>query len=199
MSVNYTTILDHWMIRCFEGGKFYVCKNASTEFVGCCDTDPCTNGSGICPKVDLHPMSHSPGRQNYRLSLTCDDTWSSMFYRCNLAMPHFLGCCSVDPCTRGCLQNQTTAAKLPWDEGLRQDLLGKYDNEKGSRPITASGSQQPNRTFESIDFPSVDWDGGRDALNPATVIGISAGIIIAGLMLFGLMRRYRYIFSISFV
>ncbi|ENH71510.1 hypothetical protein FOC1_g10007746 [Fusarium oxysporum f. sp. cubense race 1] len=86
MEVNYTAITDYYMIRCFSGGNFYVCKKPSTnlEFVGCCDSDPCADGSGICPQTDLRPMSYSPGRTAYKFGLECGALHNASFYRCDL-------------------------------------------------------------------------------------------------------------------
>ncbi|CVL03946.1 uncharacterized protein FMAN_14915 [Fusarium mangiferae] len=191
MDVNYTAITDYYMIRCFSGGNFYVCKKPSTnlEFVGCCNSDPCADGSGICPQTDLRPMSYSPGRTAYKLGLECGALHNASFYRCDLSMPHFLGCCGVDPCARGCPQNQLIPAQLPALEGWRKLFLEPYRVQNNTASDLRPGVEV-NSTFEAPDFSNINWDLGKHEVGPATVIGICAGFLAASLLVLGLIRHY---------
>ncbi|KLP22460.1 Uncharacterized protein LW94_14566 [Fusarium fujikuroi] len=193
MEVNYTAITDYYMIRCFSGGNFYVCKKPSTssEFVGCCDSDPCADGSGICPQTDLRPMSYSPGRTAYKLGLECGALHNASFYRCDLSMPHFLGCCGVDPCARGCPQSQLIPAQLPALEGWRKLFLEPYRVQNNTASDLRPGVEV-NSTFEAPDFSNINWDRGKHEVGPATVIGLCAGFLAASLLVLGLIRHYWY-------
>ncbi|KAF5971553.1 hypothetical protein FCOIX_9828 [Fusarium coicis] len=191
MDVNYTAITDYYMVRCFSGGNFYVCKKPSTnlEFVGCCDSDPCADGSGTCPQTDLRPMSYSPGRTAYKFGLECGALHNASFYRCDLSMPHFLGCCGVDPCSKGCPQNQLIPAQLPALEGWRKLFLEPYRVQNDTAPDLRPGVEL-NRTFEAPDFSNINWDRGKHEVGYATVIGICAGFLGASLLVLGLVRHY---------
>ncbi|UPK96981.1 hypothetical protein LCI18_007916 [Fusarium solani-melongenae] len=45
--------IKHWGFYCPSGGRFYICENAGQEFMGCCTSDPCAKGKGVCPDKDL--------------------------------------------------------------------------------------------------------------------------------------------------
>ncbi|ROW11344.1 hypothetical protein VMCG_01044 [Cytospora schulzeri] len=54
MSINP---IDTLGLSCPNGGEFYVCQNSEIQFLGCCASDPCADGSGSCPKSDLRYSS----------------------------------------------------------------------------------------------------------------------------------------------
>ncbi|KAK8117924.1 uncharacterized protein PG998_006205 [Apiospora kogelbergensis] len=47
-------------LSCPSGGKFYICENTPSRFLGCCDIDPCKK-NGICPTESLRNSSFSSG------------------------------------------------------------------------------------------------------------------------------------------
>ncbi|PNH42976.1 hypothetical protein VD0002_g9323 [Verticillium dahliae] len=60
-------------LRCPDQGQFYVCEANSTEFVGCCLSDPCANGSGQCPEDELVPSSFSANQYAAIPAQDCED------------------------------------------------------------------------------------------------------------------------------
>ncbi|KAH8684987.1 hypothetical protein BGZ61DRAFT_495278 [Ilyonectria robusta] len=81
MTVNYSNILWFYGFRCLGGGKFYICKDAKTEFVGCCNSDPCVGGKGVCPKGKLRQMAFSQSLYGQIPTLGCDDPTRSHAYK----------------------------------------------------------------------------------------------------------------------
>ncbi|KAK7572635.1 hypothetical protein V3481_017826 [Fusarium oxysporum f. sp. vasinfectum] len=104
-------------------------------------------------------------------------------------MPHFLGCCGVDPCSRGCPQNQLIPAQLPALEGWRKLFLEPYRVQNGTAADLRPGVEA-NSTFEAPDFSNINWDRGKHEVGPATVIGICAGFLVATLLILGIIRHY---------
>ncbi|KAH7182329.1 uncharacterized protein B0J16DRAFT_270954 [Fusarium flagelliforme] len=79
MSRNYTAAIDYWGFKCPKGGEFYICENAWVEFFGCCDDDPCADGTGIC-QSGVKPLSFDPDN-GYEMPLqTCLSSSSSNDY-----------------------------------------------------------------------------------------------------------------------
>ncbi|ROV97517.1 hypothetical protein VSDG_04545 [Cytospora chrysosperma] len=49
--------IDTLGLSCPNGGDFYVCQDSKLQFLGCCASDPCADGSGHCPQSDLRYSS----------------------------------------------------------------------------------------------------------------------------------------------
>ncbi|KAH6699558.1 hypothetical protein EV126DRAFT_44724 [Verticillium dahliae] len=82
-------------LRCPDQGQFYVCEANSTEFVGCCLSDPCANGSGQCPEDELVPSSFSANQYAAIPAQDCEDAKGvSVWWTCRDITPPFLGCCT---------------------------------------------------------------------------------------------------------
>src|SRR5690606_8381821 len=60
------TMIDHYVARegsrlaCPHGSKFHVCAGGADSFLGCCTSNPCTDGNGLCPDEDLRPSTYNP-------------------------------------------------------------------------------------------------------------------------------------------
>ncbi|KAH8878542.1 hypothetical protein GQ53DRAFT_756633, partial [Thozetella sp. PMI_491] len=101
-------------ITCPQGGNFYVCTGNKTEFIGCCKSNPCADGSGTCPTADLTAASFDESRYANIPAQDCQDArGASVWFTCKFNDPPFLGCCASDPCQAGkCAQDNLIAAKL---------------------------------------------------------------------------------------
>ncbi|KAI1393155.1 uncharacterized protein F4822DRAFT_423619 [Hypoxylon trugodes] len=102
---------EDFQISCTTNGSFYVCEDAKTRFLGCCDIDPCADGSGSCEFADLWQIewggsdySDTVPAQNCKAPLTEDD-----WYACDDSS--FMGCCSSNPCFDGDDSNTSTSAQ----------------------------------------------------------------------------------------
>ncbi|WXC64521.1 hypothetical protein SNK03_010331 [Fusarium graminearum] len=58
MHLNHTAALqDFWGFKCARGSKFYICENSWAEFFGCCTSDPCADGIGVCPPDNVKALT----------------------------------------------------------------------------------------------------------------------------------------------
>lgn len=116
-------------LSCPYGGDFYICQGAKIEFVGCCTSNPCSDGSGSCIKEKLRPSSFSMTQYAKIPSLGCDDSQPRpelkppLWYTCIAPTPPFMGCCFSNPCGDGCPQVNVSAARLPDEATTRQMFL----------------------------------------------------------------------------
>ncbi|KAH6975072.1 hypothetical protein BKA56DRAFT_688620 [Ilyonectria sp. MPI-CAGE-AT-0026] len=160
MAVNYSSILWFYGFRCLEEGKFCICKDAKTEFVGCCKSDPCVGGKGICPKGNLTQMISSQNLLGGYPPLDCDDpTGNKTWYECKYWVPLFLGCCGVEACDRedGCPTNEAMGATLPVDESLRRKFLEPEIDYESTASSASYPAPEPTQSFKSVDFSNSDW------------------------------------------
>lgn len=65
--------LDDFGLECPKGGSFYVCHDAAVKFIGCCTTNPCSDGSGKCATRDLREASFSADAYAKIPEQSCDD------------------------------------------------------------------------------------------------------------------------------
>ncbi|KAH6605398.1 hypothetical protein Trco_007105 [Trichoderma cornu-damae] len=89
-------------LSCPKAGRFYICDDQPTRFVGCCTINPCTTHDGLCPDEDIQPASFSPDAYDQILAQECLDP-GFLWYTCRDSSPPFLGCCSQMGCeASGC-------------------------------------------------------------------------------------------------
>lgn len=93
-------------MSCPDSGDFYAC-DGDGFFVGCCETNPCTNAG--CPSVDLTPTSFDVSQYG---SLDNQYCGNGDFYQCSGADPPFWGCCMISPCDDGCSDDALVPAYL---------------------------------------------------------------------------------------
>lgn len=91
---------------CPLSGTFYVCDGGS-EFVGCCDIEPCTVG---CTDGNVEPASFDSIYSGQIPNQDCPSR--SRWYTCGDTNPTFLGCCESNACIDGCPAGQVTAGFL---------------------------------------------------------------------------------------
>lgn len=112
-------------LSCPSGGAFYICDKSAQEFIGCCTSDPCADGSGHCPKDNLRSSSFSGDKYADVPAQECTgNNETARWYTCMATLPPFLGCCSGNPCATGaCLANELEAARLSPDSAARAAFL----------------------------------------------------------------------------
>ncbi|KAK8061091.1 hypothetical protein PG997_015312 [Apiospora hydei] len=102
--------ISRYGLSCPVGGDFYICEDSPTQFIGCCDIDPCKN-NGDCPAPSLHSSSFSKSKYSDTLPEAC--VGDGLWYTCAYNSPPFIGCCKENPCqTLQCSPGNVTAAKL---------------------------------------------------------------------------------------
>ncbi|KAH7374458.1 hypothetical protein B0T11DRAFT_268607 [Plectosphaerella cucumerina] len=185
MSPSNDDHLDSFGLSCPSGGDFYVCDKAALKFIGCCTSDPCSNGSGKCPNSDLRVASFSADKYANIPEQSCDDNRrEKVWYTCRDNDPPFLGCCASVPCGTGCPKDHLIQAVLSDDEVKRMAFL----------PPSSTSSADPSGTPTSTSGASTG-DSQSSGLSTGAIAGIAVGgaaaLIIIGVLVWLCRRRVR--------
>ena len=159
-------------LSCPAGGIFYVCQNNATEFIGCCTTNPCADGSGNCPKSNLRASSFSADSYDEIPAQQCAGTGTTtLWYTCQKNVPPFLGCCAGNPCAQGsCPSSSLAAARLSSNATSRDGFLAMV-----SLPATTSSPSPP--TPDPTTPPNAGASGGT-GLSTGAIVGIAVGAAV---------------------
>jgi hypothetical protein len=162
-------------LSCPSGGQFYVCDTSTIRFIGCCTSDPCSDGSGNCPTANMRTSSFSADHYGDIKAQSCVDANPAVYwYTCQEAPP-FLGCCKGDPCSaKKCNQSSLIAARLSDDESLAQVFIGTY-------PTSSSTSSSTSSTASASDSQS------GSHLSTGAIIGIAVGCASVVLILLAIL------------
>ncbi|KAL6852167.1 hypothetical protein J3F83DRAFT_756828 [Trichoderma novae-zelandiae] len=179
-------------LSCPKAGRFYVCKDQPTGFVGCCTIDPCATADGLCPDDELQPSSFDPGAYSKILAQDCLDP-GFLWYTCRDSSPPFLGCCSQMACeSAGCPVNKVGAASLAGNKERAAPFLSGGSSSSttasssASTPTTAGGASAPSTTLSTaLSTAASKTTGGaptQDSTQPAAVsrpahTGLSKGAV----------------------
>ncbi|VTO82942.1 unnamed protein product [Fusarium graminearum] len=83
MHLNHTAALqDFWGFKCARGSKFYICENSWAEFFGCCTSDPCADGIGVCPPDNVKALTFDAEKASEMPWQDCLTSSTSMFQVC---------------------------------------------------------------------------------------------------------------------
>lgn len=174
--------------KCSAGGDFYICYGAWFQFIGCCTSDPCADGLGICPDGHLRPAhrvwtadSHFP----YSLDcmsqsagvamLTCKSNYS--FFGCceDFNTLYKLKCDVDDLYAWRCAENKTALTMLSSNLSSGNDVLN-YSRIPEPTPLVFATSAAHHRSGSSL----------------ARVTGICVGGILLALLVLGMLWRFWY-------
>ncbi|KAI8963762.1 hypothetical protein F5Y11DRAFT_346213 [Daldinia sp. FL1419] len=111
---------EKYGLSCPSGGSFYVCESSPDHFIGCCETDPCSNG-GQCLVGGLRPASYDNYPDDHQSCVAPYD--ENEWYTCDLTTPKFMGCCLQNPCGQGCPDWALIPARLDDDEYIAASFL----------------------------------------------------------------------------
>ncbi|KAK4129939.1 hypothetical protein BT67DRAFT_251676 [Trichocladium antarcticum] len=198
-------------LRCPNGGEFYVCQNNATEFVGCCDIDPCADGSGECLEPNLRAASFASDRYDDIAAQGCSsDKAGAQWYTCGRTEPPFLGCCAagINPCAFGsCPPANIVPARLSSNDQDRGVFVaaGTPDRPSSTQSTAGTTTSPPTGTSTAaltissgaVASPSALNDAHQDSafkgLPDGAVVGIAiastiAAIAILGFFVFGCPR-----------
>ncbi|KAL8369524.1 hypothetical protein RB595_000042 [Gaeumannomyces hyphopodioides] len=168
--------MDQPGFSCPQGGRFYVCQNNETEFIGCCTVNPCIQGNGVCPKSNLTQTSFSADALENIPPQNCSDQQGHhAWWTCKGSTLPFVGCCSKNPCPSGfCSANDLLPARLS-------------DNKtKASIFLSAQSIVLPSATGSSSNLPLAPVEAvPPHGLHPGAIAGIVVGAVflISGLVL----------------
>lgn len=162
-------------LSCPQGGQFYICKEATSKFLGCCTEDPCADGTGLCPQDALRYSSIS--QESYRKirAQNCaaprnESTW----YTCSELTSPFMGCCASNPCANdGCPLEDLLAARIS-------------DDPTNAAPFLTSASTSDASSGSS----------GSGGLSTGAIVGIAIGsaaavLVVVGILFFCYRRREK--------
>ncbi|KAH8749318.1 hypothetical protein F5883DRAFT_694997 [Diaporthe sp. PMI_573] len=100
-------------VSCPYGGTFYNCKDAESQFLGCCTENPCVDGTGYCPQPALRYSSYSQDSYRSIPPQNCVTPHNeSSWYTCSGAVPPFMGCCASNPCSGTRLMRHRSPERL---------------------------------------------------------------------------------------
>ncbi|KAK3994204.1 hypothetical protein QBC44DRAFT_357390 [Cladorrhinum sp. PSN332] len=193
---------------CPKGGSFYTCQNSSTEFVGCCTSDPCTSeAGGKCPQNNLRAATFSSDSYAEIPPQLCDSQATgepqALWYTCKFTTPPFMGCCKSNPCASGsCPTKDLAAARLSEDPDHRQVFLGETQTQlstPSSTPTTtatSSSTQTSAATSQAAAIPSstpADTSDKSGGLPMGAIVGIAVGgfVILLALIIFCIISFRR--------
>ncbi|KAL6923000.1 hypothetical protein FSST1_000274 [Fusarium sambucinum] len=186
MSSNRTALIEYWGLKCPQGGKVHICENSWTEFFGCCTSDPCGNGIGVCPSDHVRPMSFD--RDKYS-DFPVQDCLNSMgpdnWYTCAYTEPPFTGCCEFNACGSRC--SSLVSSKLSEVENNRLEFLypsGLNLTRAALEPI----STLPPTPFATSLY---NQDSSRRVVvQPGAMIGICVAVLVAAFLFLVLIATY---------
>lgn len=159
--------IETFGLTCPNGGDFYVCQDSDIQFLGCCASDPCADGSGSCSQDDLRYSSFDADKYQSISAQACsgDGAW----YTCASLDTPYLGCCSSNACS-----NETGCA------------------HKHMVPAVLSSIKQDAAIFETTSATS-----GSSGLSKGAIAGISIAcvlfVIASVVALFFFARRRRHL------
>ncbi|WZH47982.1 hypothetical protein QYS62_009146 [Fusarium acuminatum] len=169
---------EHWGLSCTTGGRFYICEDDDTQFMGCCLSDPCGRNNGTCPDGDLRATTFESDTYTDLPPQDCDNSQGvDNWYTCAFTTPPFLGCCSQNACASGCPRNRLVPAKLSNNENNRLNFLHPRDGESTTSSTaseTASATASSTSAVEASD---------NDGLGTGAIAGIAIGAAVGGLII----------------
>lgn len=168
---------------CPSEGDFYICQGNSTQFIGCCTSDPCAV-DGSCPQEHLRSSSFNGSYYNEIQPQACV-TSAAEWYTCNHETIPFLGCCSSNPCyAEGCPTDDLTSAKLSDnadDAAIFTTPVSKFTPTVSSISNTTLGMASAHGTSTTVETsPSGTQSSSSDLLLSAKIgIGVGAAAFVA--------------------
>ncbi|TGJ78799.1 hypothetical protein E0Z10_g9969 [Xylaria hypoxylon] len=171
-------------LSCPAGGGFHICQDSPTRFIGCCGVDPCTpDREGECPMSELFVASFSAASGVEFLPQSCASPFnSSIWYTCDDTRPPFLGCCTNNPCSNGCLADHLVPAKLSDDpKNASQFLLPETVTMTTTTTTTTTTS--PSVTGTSVLPAGTENSSPNLTTGGRARAGLIAGIAVAGVVI----------------
>ena len=180
-------VISYFGFSCPFGGQFFVCEGNTTEFLGCCNSDPCVN-DGVCPDDDLRVATFNKDRYEDLPREECAPGADHLWYTCAFNNPPFMGCCQENPCAtgEGCATADLGPAFLApegaKDENRRTPLLSP---PKATTAPTAKTKTPATTTESSATGAATGAEGalagaaqGKDSSDHGLGTGAIIGIVL---------------------
>ncbi|KAI8716727.1 hypothetical protein NCS52_00967000 [Fusarium sp. LHS14.1] len=203
MTTNFTEVIDFFGLNCPNGGKYYICAGSWVEFMGCCTSDPCADGSGICPTKDHRPAGYNatrlaaatadiPGESTteklYKFPVTCygEQGWLNR-YACSNKGVSFFGCCKTDPCFTK-FEKPPQCANKDLQTAVLRDNEYRYLVNAYDKTYNLSLTDPNNLPTENGNIRVEETRNGL--VGYAAVAGASFGALAAVVLLLGVAWKY---------
>ncbi|KAI1758861.1 hypothetical protein GGR53DRAFT_198024 [Hypoxylon sp. FL1150] len=193
MSNNGGDPIAYFGLDCPAGGDFHICQESRERFIGCCDVDPCADGSGNCPSRSLHPAGFDTAKYSEILVQSCDsDSSDADWFTCTNGP--FLGCCKSNPCDNEgtCSAGDLVAASLS-DDADNAEIFLTSSSAGPSSTISTSMSSTSSAIATSTPASSQEDTSGSSGTPVAKIVGGTvggvAGLILVVCFIFLYMRR----------
>lgn len=165
---------------CLSEGDFYICQGNSTQFIGCCTSNPCAV-DGSCPQEHLRSSSFNGSYYDEIQPQACV-TSAAEWYTCNHETIPFLGCCSSNPCyAEGCPTHDLISAKLSDnadDAAIFITPVSKFTSTVSSISDTMASAHGTSTIIETS--PSGTQSSSSDLPLSAKIgIGVGAAAFVA--------------------
>ena len=201
---------------CPSGGTFYACQSG-TNFVGCCNSEACSNG---CSDGNLEPANFNTAYYGQFKDQECPT--GSRWYTCTGTKPPFMGCCKSNPCSNdGCPAGDLTAGFLSSNPKVAADFLpsgaassstSSLTSSESSTSTSASHTSSTVSTTSSVSFstassaaaaatyavtaqasaiaaPVASQHSSTETIAGASVGGVGATLVLLALLAFFIRRK----------
>ncbi|KAJ4174226.1 hypothetical protein NW754_004641 [Fusarium falciforme] len=203
MTTNFTKVIDFFGLNCPNGGKYYICAGSWVEFMGCCTSDPCADGSGICPTKNHRPAGYDAARlaaatanisgestteKLYKFPVTCygEQGWLNR-YACSNKGVSFFGCCKTDPCFTK-FEKPPQCANKDLQIAVLRDNEYRYLVNAYDKTYNVSLTDPNNLPTENGNIRVEETQDGL--VGYAAVAGASFGALAAVVLLLGVAWKY---------
>ncbi|CAF3622821.1 unnamed protein product [Fusarium graminearum] len=192
MHLNHTAALqDFWGFKCARGSKFYICENSWAEFFGCCTSDPCADGIGVCPPDNVKALTFDAEKASEMPWQDCLTSSTSMFQVCAYVDPPFLGCCASPACEKRC--GAVRFSGLSQNKQNRRNLLYPKDlnltEHSPSKVILEPISTLPPSPF-AISYHHKTFSRNTALIGPGAMAAICIAVLFAVVICLGIIARY---------
>ncbi|KAI0816464.1 hypothetical protein GGR55DRAFT_627051 [Xylaria sp. FL0064] len=178
--------INHLGLSCPSGGEFYICQENESQFLGCCEVDPCGGNGGQCPSSALHPSSFDRDKYSEIPPQSCiSSTRNGLWYTCSVG-PTFLGCCSSNPCNNDgvCPQSNLVGATLNSNQNSASVFLTTPTPSSTSTSTSLTQTSTTASTSTSLQTTSTSDStaSSTSSPSPSAVSGKGSGPPIAGIV-----------------
>lgn len=197
MTFRNTADLDLGL-SCPQGGRFWICANMPTRFLGCCRSNPCGTSLGACPDDDLEPAAWGADAAGKVPDQLCaggnnnNDNNNSgngsgngsrgSWYACNGTRTAFLGCCVEDACKSGTCKRESLRAARLRDDAESMDVFLSHGNASVVFPTTSTAATSSAAATVTVTAPSRESGGGLGLSQHGHVVLTSSLIALTAVM-----------------
>ncbi|KAI0969326.1 hypothetical protein F4678DRAFT_440073 [Xylaria arbuscula] len=194
--------INYLGLSCQSSGDFYICQDSKTQFLGCCEIDPCGSKGGLCPSSALSPSKFAPLKYNEIKPQSCtSSTKNALWYTCTNG-PTFLGCCASNPCNNDgvCPGDDLVGAVLNSDKSDASVFLtttatvASISTSLTHTTISATTSSTTKRATLVSSPTSSSISGPISSKSSGAPIGGILGSVLGGIAVLGLVALVIFLY-----